>query len=49
MPFIPLIALGAGLVGGFYLASGAERTTELAKWLAIGGAVYVGAKLAKVI
>lgn len=40
-------AVGAGLT--WIVSGGSEKVGSIVKWAAIGGAVYVGAKVAKVI
>lgn len=47
MPLI--LAIGAGLAGGYVLGKGTAELSSAVKWAAAAGVVYIGAKAFKVI
>nr|BDD47384.1 hypothetical protein 15 [bacterium] len=46
---MPLLYFAIGGAGGFWAAKGAEEITDLVKWAAIAGGVYLTAKKMKVL
>ena len=51
MPALGYYAIvgGAGFVGGLWAGGAAEQVSSAAKWLAVAGVAYIGARAFKVI
>jgi len=39
-----ILLLGVGAAGGWFVAKGTEQTASLAKWVVIGGGLYLVGK-----